>query len=341
MISSDVTSTVGLNIRTLVTRICSQLYSATNSQRNAQVYDELLTTQSLKLANRLGLTSYVEKWYESSEQYNRSLRDTLKECFPGNSTLLKLITTGDSYWSTYKLSAGGEQPTVIDLQAHQFCYNLAEQASNANGNVVDTQKIHACIYESTARCLYDQFASAYSTFFSDSPSLGSYSSVRSGMKYPIVCDETVTVYTPTANKTAGDEGTTGGDKQDTIAGGSARQDTTRDAYTRVSEPFNNHLKNTTTLHTRVMMSDQSENMIGSYDHARLANTFDKIQTSGEYHQDITTFFQSSTALVYDDTIDSNTNTKLITRFLDNQIGDRSIVSDDNGSTSTRLQTVSS
>ena len=341
MIPSDVTSAAGPNIRTLVTRVCAQLYSATNSQRNAQTYDESLTIQSLKTANRLGITSYVEKWYESSEQYNRSLRDTLNECFPGNNAISKLISAGDSYWSTYKLSAGGDQPTVSDLQAHQFCYDLAEQASNANSDVVDTQKIHACIYESSARCLYDQFNAAYSAFFSDSPGLGSFSQVRSGMKYPIACDESIITHTPAANKAAGDEGSNAGDKINTISDGSARQDVIRDTYTRVSEPFNNHLHNTTTLHTRVMMSDQAENIVGAYNHARLANTFDKIQTSGEYHQNITTFFQSSTALVYDDPIDSNTNTKLMTRFLDNQIGDRSIVSDDNGASSTRLQTVSS
>lgn len=340
MIDQSTTQTIGMNIRTLVTRICSSIYSATNSQRNNQTYDEQLVIQILNISNRLGVTSYVKNWYEKSDQYGRSLENSLKNCFPEGDAV-NLLSAGDSYWSSFGLSSGGEQPTVDNLNKHQYSYMLAEMASIANGTAPDTQKIHACIYEAAARCLYDQFNTAYNTFFSTSPGIDSYSSVANSAKQAITCEQTAVTYTPTSNSTAGDEGSSGGSAVTTLTDGSNRKTVSRDTYTRVSETFSNHIINTSTLHTRVMMSDLSENMIDSYDHARISNNFDKIQTSSEYFDKITELFEASVAIGLDDNISSTDNIKLQNQFLYDQIGDRSLVENDNSVASTRTQSTTS
>lgn len=323
-------------IKSLVTRICSALYAATNSQRDSQTYDAQTVVRVLSTANRLGLTSHVIDWYEKSSQYNRSLSTTLNSCFPDDEQVNNLLSVGESYWSSYGLSSGS-QPTPQDLHAHQYCYRLAEQAS---GVVSDTQQIQACVYQAVAKCMYDQFKTVCDTFFSGVLDISPYESLASAAKQTMSCETTTVTYVAPANKTAGDEKDSGSDAVPTLSTGSARQSTPRDTYTRVSEPFVNHLVNTSTLHTRMMMSDLSENMVDVYDHVRLSNTFDKTQTSSEYLTDMSTIFQSESAIMHDNTIDAATNIKLQNRFLYNQIGDRSLVADNGNVASTRTQTLS-
>lgn len=334
MIPSSTTQSVGGTIRTLVTRICSSLYAAANSQRNNTVFDEQLAIQALTTANRLGVTDYIKNWFETSDQYKRSLSEMLNESFSSSDQVSKLISAGDSYWSSYELGFGGETPTAEALYKHQFSYKLASQASQANGSASDTQKIHACIYDAASRCIYDQFEAAYGAFFSDSPGLGSYSGVATAAKKPIVCEPQIETYTATSNTTSGDA--TVESAVSTLSDGSAKKTVSRNTYTRVSEPFSDHMINTSTLHTRMMMSDLSENMIDSYDHVRVSNTYDKIQTSSEYFNDMVKLFESAVAIEMDPTISSSTNIKLQNRFLYNQIGEHRLISNDNVS-ETRLQ----
>lgn len=334
MIPSSTTQSVGETIRTIVTRICSSLYAAANSQRNNTVFDEQLAVQALTTSNRLGVTDFVKNWFETSEQYKRSLSEMLNESFASSDHVSKLLLAGDSYWSSYGLGFGGETPTAETLYKHQFSYKLASQASQASGSASDTQKIHACIYDAASRCIYDQFEAAYGAFFSDSPSLGSYSGVAAAAKKLIVCEPQVETYTAPANTTSGDS-SSNVSAVPTLSDGSAMKTVPRNTYTRVSEPFSAHINNTSTLHTRMMMSDLSENMIDSYDHARIANTYDKIQTSSEYFDDMVKLFESSVAIEIDSTIPSLTNTKLQNRFLYNQIGEHRLSSNDSVS-ETRL-----
>lgn len=336
MIPSSTTQSVGGTIRTLVTRICSSLYAAANSQRNNTVFDEQLAIQALTTANRLGVTDYVKNWFETSDQYNRSLTEMLNESFASSEQVSKLLSAGDSYWSSYELGFGGETPTAKALYKHQFSYKLASQASQANGSASDTQKIHACIYDAASRCIYDQFEAAYGAFFSDSPSLGSYSGVATAAKKPIVCEPQVETYTAPANSTSGDS--TVGEAVPTLSDGSTKKTVSRNTYTRVSEPFSYHINNTSTLHTRMMMSDLSESMIDSYDHARVANTYDKIQTSSEYFNDMVKLFEATVAIEMDPTISSSTNIKLQNRFLYNQIDEHRLTSTESVA-KTRLQQI--
>jgi len=326
MISSSTTQSVGSTIRTLVTRICSSLYAAANSQRNNTVFDEHLAVQALTTANRLGLTDYVKNWFETSDQYNRSLTEMLNESFSSIEQVSKLLSTGDNYWSSYELGFGGETPSAEALYKHQFSYQLASRVSLANGSVPDTQKIHACIYDGASRCIYDQFEAAYGSFFSDSPSLGSYSGVATAAKELITCEPQVETYTAPVNNKSGDS--TVGSAVSTLSDGSAKKTVSRNTYTRVSEPFSDHINNTSTLHTRMMMSDLSESMIDSYDHARVANTYDKIQTSSEYFNDMVKLFEATVAIELDSVIPSSTNIKLQNRFLYNQIDEHRLISED-------------
>jgi len=337
MIPSSTTQSVGDTIRTLVTRICSSLYAAANSQRNNTVFDEQLATQALTTSNRLGLTDYVKNWFETSEQYSRSLSEMLNASFSSSDQVSKLLSAGDGYWSSHELSFGGEAPTAESLYKHQFSYMLAAQASLANGSPPDTQKIHACIYDAASRCIYDQFEAAYNAFFSDSPSLGSYSGVATAAKKPIVCEPQVETYTAPANTTSGDS-SSGGSAVSTLSDGSAKKIVSRNTYTRVSGPFSGHIINTSTLHTRMMMSDLSENMIGSHEHSRVSNTYDKIQTSSEYFNDMVKLFEASVAVELDPAISSSTNIKLQNRFLYNQIGEHRLTSQDSVA-ETRLQQI--
>jgi hypothetical protein len=86
------------------------------------------------------------------------------------------------------------------------------------------------------------------------------------------------------------------------------------------------------------MSDLSENMIDSYDHVRVSNTYDKIQTSSEYFNDMVKLFEATVAIEVDQTIPSSTNVKLQNRFLYNQIGEYRLDSDDSVA-ETRLQQI--
>lgn len=316
------------NIRTLVARICAALYSATNSQRQSEIFDTQLVINTLNDSNRLGITSYVKDWYQQSNKYNQSLSEALK-----NIEINNLLTSGDSYWSSYNLT--GDNPTVLDLSNHYFCYKLASECSEAMIESIDDQKIRACLYEAGARCLLEQFTSAFDSFF---PTAGSVSShaIYSDVETKHKCDDTsIQTYIATGTDTGDESATT--TAVSTITTGSGKIEWDRKENTRISEPYNNHLNDTSTLHTRLMMSDLSEQILGSQPHARHSNTFDKLQTSAEYVVDIKNIFTSIDKVILDNEINDETNTKLQNQFLYSQVGDRSIVSNPGEVASTRKQ----
>lgn len=315
-------------IRTLVARICAALYSATNSQRQSEIFDTQLVINALNDSNRLGITSYVKDWYQKSNKYNQSLSEALK-----NIEINNLLTSGDSYWSSYNLT--GDNPTVLDLSNHYFCYKLASECSAAMIESTDDQKVRACLYEAGARCLLKQFTAAFDSFFSSAGSVSSHA-IYSDVETKHKCDDTsVQTYTAPGTNT-GDESNITTAVQ-TIASGSNKIEWNRAENTRISETFNNHLNNTSTLHTILTMSDLSEQILGSQTHARHSNTFDKLQTSAEYIVDIKNIFTSIDKTILDSEISDEMNTKLQNQFLYSQVGDRSIVSNTGEVASTRKQ----
>lgn len=328
-------------IKTIVSRICTALYSATNSQRNSEVFDSQLVTEALNLSNMLGVTDYVKNWYETTDQYNRSLTQTLNDCFPQDQDVQNLLTAGDNYWSSYGLAYSSDDPTSKDIQNHGVCYILAKNANDAILNTHDDQKVKAVLYEAGARCLLDQTTAAFDTFFKTSTGLSSHPLHGQVESLHDCGEQSVTTYTPVANKSAGDEGTGGGDAVDTISDGSALKIWDRSTHVRTNEPMYMHHTNTSTLHTLMMMSDLSESVIDDQTHTRLSNTFDKIQISSEYIDNMVTFFSTTSALSFDTKIDDTMNTKLQNKFLQNQIGDRALIADEGQVATTRYQTISS
>lgn len=339
--ASDIKNT-NQNVRSVVTRLCTSLYSALNSQKTTEFYDEQLVNQTLLASNKLGVTHLVERWFNNSDRYKINLEELINSRVQ-DKNISKLLRTGDSYWSKYGLTS---EPTIETLHHHMICYALADKLYSAMVNGVDNQKIHACLYESGARCLVNHVNDAFSSFFASGSTLSSWLSEKSPnaatlyseieSKHSCSAQDAVT-YVPPFNSNSGDSSEiTQSDRVETISTGSSKKTWDRHEYTRFSETHSQHTNNTSTLHTNMMMSDLSETYLGHYDNVRVANNFDKIQSSPEYVNDMLDLLTYQD-VGFDYTIDDTINILLQNRFLYNQIGDRVLDTDKFTVAPTRIQ----
>lgn len=344
MINKDMLEQIDSKLKFLVSRACAAIYEHVNSQHVVNKPDNTSLEIVLKEMNRLAITEKVSDWFEKSAQYNRELKKTLEDV-TDSSEAVEIFTAGDSYWSSWNLSG------KIDYKhwhAHIISYDIASKLHASLILSADKQKINSCIHEAAIRCVLKQVTAAFNTFFSADKSLSallsekspSSSTLYSEIESKHECSAKAPIqYTPSTTSGGGDE-TSEGTKVDTFSDGSNKHIWSRDSHMKTSEPFLQHLNNTATLHTHMMMTDLSESNIDSYHHARHSNTFDKLQTSSNFFSELTTLFTTTNGLSADNTISQQQNIDLQNSFLRHQVGNTSLIINDDSVATTRIETLS-
>lgn len=318
-------------IQSIVASVCSDLY---DSARSEHVNIKKIHA-ALNRANEYGVLKDVFDFFSGSKQFGGDLEQLLTERVPTDqqSHMKYLISSGKSF---------------TRQDNHVKAYRIAEKLWACVVKSPDFFQAFEYISQAANECVMETTTTVFDAFFGSelrdgagSKGLNAWVSssfsgdeasrltelINSG-EQTFKCEpDSVVTYNATANTTASDRKSGHPAAKPTLGSGSSRELAPRDTDYKHNEPFLQAVTTSSTLGTVYTARDTAESAEQSFIHSRLSHIINVSNTGVDALTDVADAFVGSNSKTKDKSRD---DTKLTNRFIQNQIGNRRLVTDNDG-----------